>query len=98
MEEGFALAHAISPAKQKTEKRAGKKHDAKGEHRFASGLARCWFGWSHGDSTLVDGACPAGQTIFVQGASENVTRLSVLRLVLVLVIFLVLDLPSAFEG
>ena len=44
VEEGFVVPHAIGPAKQKTEKRPGKKHDAKGEHRFAPGLARCWFG------------------------------------------------------
>jgi hypothetical protein len=55
VEEGLVVADAIGPAEQKTEKCARKKHDAKGEHRLVSGLARCWIGWSHGsESTFVN--------------------------------------------
>ena len=54
VEIGFVVTDTIGPAEEKTEKRHGKKHDAKSEYRFALGLARCWFGWSHsGESTLV---------------------------------------------
>ena len=99
VKEGLAVAHAIGPAKQKTEKRPGEKHDAKGEHRFASGLARCWIRRSHGsESTFVNQRRARSNYFVVQKASRKYWSIVSLQLVLVLKFVLVLDFPAAFEG
>jgi hypothetical protein len=99
MEEAFAVAHAISPAKQKTEKRAGKKHDAKGEHRFAPGLARCGIRRSHGgESTFVNQRRAWSNYFVVQKARGKCWSLVSLQLMLVLKFNLGLDFPPLFES
>ena len=95
VEVAFAVADAIGPAKQKTEKRPGEKHDAKGEHRFAPRLARCWIRRSHGSESTFVNQCRARSNYFVvQNGRGQCWSLVSLQLMLVLIFVLVLDFPA----